>query len=174
MTSSPHAHGDPVIGAAPQPIAIVAGHGEFAAGLISAVAQITGRGELLFGITNRELGPADIEAAMRAAAGAASIRVIFTDLPAGSCTIAARRLLRERTDLLLVTGANLPVVIDFVLGADTSAPTADAAEARSEQLARAVAHAVERGRASLQTLAPPASAASPTPAPVAAEARGGH
>jgi PTS system N-acetylgalactosamine-specific IIA component len=139
------------------PIAIVAGHAEFADGLISAVEKITGRGARLVAVSNRGMGPAEIEATMRAAADAGTVRVIFTDLPAGSCTIAARRLLRDRPDLRLVTGANLPAVIDYVLSAD-----GDAADA--------LAHAVERGRGALTVFAPPAPAAvPPTPAaPLAA------
>ncbi|MDF1503342.1 hypothetical protein [Roseisolibacter sp. H3M3-2] len=120
-------------------IAVVAGHGDFAAGIVSAIDQITGRGELLLPMSNRGLGAADIEAMLRDALAAAPVRVIFTDLPAGSCTIAARRVLRERPDLRLVMGANLPAVIDFVL----------AGEAAGDD-AQAVAHAVERGRLALQ------------------------
>jgi PTS system N-acetylgalactosamine-specific IIA component len=41
--------------------------------------------------------------------------VIFTDLPAGSCTMAARRLAKARGTITVVTGANLPMVLDFLL-----------------------------------------------------------
>ncbi|GLC26531.1 PTS sugar transporter subunit IIA [Roseisolibacter agri] len=143
-------------------LAVVAGHGDFAAGLISAVAQITGRGDLLLPVTNRGLGPAEIDAALREAVQHASVRVIFTDLPAGSCTIASRRLLRERPDLRLVTGANLPAVLDFVMASDP-APSDAAVEApaATEAQAQALARAVERGRGALVVVAPPAAPASP-------------
>jgi len=63
-------------------------------------------------------------------------RVIFTDLQAGSCTMAARRLLRDHTQVVLVSGTNLPMLLDFVM---SSAPTPhDAAHA-----------AVERARSSI-------------------------
>ena len=52
--------------------------------------------------------------------------MIFTDLPAGSCTMAARRLLRERPAVVLVTGANLATLLDFVFHADV-APRSSAA-----------------------------------------------
>ncbi|MGZ8491266.1 MAG: PTS sugar transporter subunit IIA [Gemmatirosa sp.] len=130
------------------PIAIVAGHAEFADGLISAVEKITGRGARLVSVSNRGMGPAEIAATLRAAAAAASVRVIFTDLPAGSCTIAARRLLRDRADLRLVTGANLPAVIDYVLSVDSEADMTDA-----------LAHAVDRGRGALTVFTPPTPAA---------------
>ncbi len=137
-----------------EPIAIVAGHGDFASGMISAVDQITGRGELLLALTNREFGASELEGALRAAAGSAPVRVIFTDLPAGSCALAARRLLRERPDLVLVTGANLATIIDFVCAG---------AHAGRE----AVLASVERGRSALVAVAPspPAPPADALPAP---------
>jgi PTS system N-acetylgalactosamine-specific IIA component len=143
-------------------VAIVAGHGDFAAGVVSAVAQITGRGALLVPVTNRGLGAGDIEAVLRDAAAAGRVRVIFTDLPAGSCTIAARRLLRERPDLSLVTGANLPTVLDYVLAADCAdASTPDADSDASQRLV----HAVERGRGALMQVGPPKAPGAPSAAP---------
>ena len=47
------------------PRAIVAGHGDFAAGLVSAVEQITGRGGQLIAISVRDLTVADIEQLLR-------------------------------------------------------------------------------------------------------------
>jgi PTS system N-acetylgalactosamine-specific IIA component len=146
MTSSPEQPEES------QAVAIVAGHGDFAAGVVSAVAQITGRGALLVPVTNRGLGAADIEVVLREAATRAPVRVIFTDLPAGSCTIAARRLLRDRPDLRLVTGANLPTVLDFILGADSADPAAPDPDGDS---ARRLAHAVERGRGALMEVGAP-------------------
>ena len=40
--------------------------------------------------------------------------MIFTDLQAGSCTMASRRILRGMDDAVLVAGANLPTLLDFV------------------------------------------------------------
>jgi PTS system N-acetylgalactosamine-specific IIA component len=100
--------------------AIVAGHGEFAEALISAVIQITGRSDLFVPMTNRGLSAEDIERTMRLLVDERDVRVIFTDLPAGSCTVAARRVLRDRTDLVLVTGANLPALLDFVFHEEMS------------------------------------------------------
>jgi len=42
-------------------------------------------------------------------------QVVFTDLPAGSCTIAARRIARETPGLAVVCGANLPMLLSFVM-----------------------------------------------------------
>jgi PTS system N-acetylgalactosamine-specific IIA component len=94
--------------------AIVIGHGEFAAGLASAVAQITGHGDRLIAMSNRGLSAEAIEEALSAAARDSGARIIFTDLIGGSATIAARRVIRSRAELTLVAGANLAVLLDFV------------------------------------------------------------
>jgi N-acetylgalactosamine PTS system EIIA component len=116
--------------------ALVAGHGDFAVGLVSAVGQITGRGDAFVTLSNRDMSAVDVERAMREQVDARSLDVIFTDLPAGSCTMAARRLQRERPGVVLVTGTNLATLLDFVFHTDV--PASEAAQ-----------HAVEKGRAAL-------------------------
>jgi PTS system N-acetylgalactosamine-specific IIA component len=118
------------------PRAIVAGHGDFAAGLISAVQQITGRGDQLVPVAVQKLSVTDIEALLREKMVAAGVNVIFTDLQAGSCTMASRRILRGMDDAVLIAGANLPTLLDFVF-AEGKSPS-DAAR-----------HAAERGRAAI-------------------------
>jgi PTS system N-acetylgalactosamine-specific IIA component len=116
--------------------AIVAGHGEFAAGLVSAVEQITGRGDQLVPVAITGLGAEDIERLLRDHMIATGIRVVFTDLQAGSCTMAARRVLRGMTDAVVVCGTNLPLLLDFVFN-EGAAPS------------EAARHAAERGRAAI-------------------------
>lgn len=120
----------------PAPRAIVAGHGDFAAGLISAVEQISGRGGVLIPISVKQLGVEDIEALLRQEMLAAGVRVIFTDLQAGSCTMASRRILRGMDDAVLVAGVNLPTLLDFVFAEST--PPVEAAR-----------HAADRGKAAI-------------------------
>jgi PTS system N-acetylgalactosamine-specific IIA component len=67
--------------------------------------------------------------------------VIFTDLPAGSCSLAARRLQRRRPGLLLVTGVNLPLLLDVAM-ADGGDP------------AEVVRAALERGRQAMHATPP--------------------
>src|ERR1700755_1238710 len=118
------------------PRAIVAGHGDFAAGLISAVQQITGRGDQLVGVAVQKLSVSDIEALLRETTMAAGVNVIFTDLQAGSCTMASRRILRGMDDAVLIAGANLPTLLDFVFAEGKSAP-------------EAARHAAERGKGAI-------------------------
>jgi len=84
----------------------------------------------------KQLGVEDIEVQLREKLLASGIRVIFTDLQAGSCTMASRKILRGMDDAVLVAGVNLPTLLDFVF-ADTVSPV------------EAARHAAERGKASI-------------------------
>jgi N-acetylgalactosamine PTS system EIIA component len=131
--------------AAREPIvrALVAGHADFAAGLVSAVDLITGQGSVLEPVQVAGLCGEDIQNLLRERLRATGATVIFTDLQAGSCTMAARRLLREVADVALVSGTNLPMLLEFALSREASAH--DAARA-----------AVERGKSSMTMLGGPA------------------
>jgi PTS system N-acetylgalactosamine-specific IIA component len=116
--------------------AIVAGHADFAFGLVSAVDLITGKGDVLVPIQVRGLCGDDIQKLLRDTLRESGARVIFTDLQAGSCTMAARKVLRELGEGTLVAGANLPMLLDFALSANPDS-------------AGAAAQAAERGRAAV-------------------------
>jgi PTS system N-acetylgalactosamine-specific IIA component len=118
------------------PRAIVAGHGDFATGLVSAVQQITGRGDMLIPVSVQKLSVEDIEALLRQRMLEANVRVIFTDLQAGSCTMASRRILRGMDDAVLIAGTNLPTLLDFVFAEERTPP-------------EAARHAAERGKAAI-------------------------
>jgi PTS system N-acetylgalactosamine-specific IIA component len=124
-------------------IAIVAGHADFAAGLVSAVQAIAGHGDRLVPIQVRGLCGEDIQALLRTRLQETGALVIFTALQAGSCTMAARRVLREVPGSLLVAGANLPMLLDFVLSSEPDPVTAAVA-------------ASERGRAAVSVHGGPA------------------
>lgn len=122
------------------PRAIVIGHGDFAAGMQSAVHRITGRGSVLVALSAEECSScslAQLVDLLRTRARESGVSVIFTDLQAGSATMAARKLLRDMPGMVLVVGANLAMLLDFVL--NTEASDVDAAR-----------HAAERGRLAIQ------------------------
>ena len=126
--------------------AIVAGHGTFAVGVISAVEQITGRGNVFVPVSNSGLCLDDIQDTILRELDRTGARVLFTDLPAGSCTMAVRRMLRTRPGAVLVTGTNLALLLDFAM-ADEVDPV------------EAATNAIERARASMAAYpsAPPVS-----------------
>lgn len=114
--------------------ALVIGHKDFAAGLVSAVTAITGRDDLFRIASNAGLDTRATEAMLRDAI-ADGVTVIFSDLPAGSTTMAARRAQRDHPEVTVVTGVSLPVLLDFAFAAPGAAHAADAA--------------VEKGRAAM-------------------------
>ena len=97
--------------------AVVAAHGDLAAGLVSAVERITGRGGALVAMSNLGMGAEEMEHWMRDRM-AQGVRAIFTDLPSGSWTMAARRAMRGSEDVVLVTGVNLAALLEFVMHDD--------------------------------------------------------
>ncbi|HEY0931592.1 MAG TPA: hypothetical protein VGE27_16845 [Gemmatimonas sp.] len=116
--------------------AVVAGHGTFATGVISAIEQITGRGSAFLPISNSGLCLDDIQGALAQALDDTGAKVVFTDLPAGSCTMAVRRMIRERQGVLLVTGVNLSLLLDFAMADEVDTVAA-------------VQGALDRGKASM-------------------------
>ena len=84
----------------------------------------------------QKLSVEDIEKLLRDRMQEANVKVIFTDLQAGSCTMASRRILRGVEDAVLIAGANLPTLLDFVFA--EGRPPAEAAR-----------HAAERGKAAI-------------------------
>lgn len=117
-----------------RPQALVIGHQDFAAGIVSAVTAITGRTDLFRTASNYGLDTRATEAMLRDAI-ADGVNVIFSDLPAGSTTMAARRAQRDHPDVTVVTGISLPVLLDYAFAAPGAANAADVA--------------VEKGRAAM-------------------------
>lgn len=94
---------------------IVLAHGTLAEGLIDAVRQIAGTGEdALLPLSNRGRSPVELAEVVREQIGSGPT-ILFTDLPSGSCNFAARWLLREKPGLVVISGVNLPILLDFVL-----------------------------------------------------------
>jgi Phosphotransferase system, mannose/fructose-specific component IIA len=111
------------------PRALVIGHADFAHGLISAVDQITGRGDLLVGLSIAGMTPKQMEEEV-AAHLRKGVQVIFTDLPGGSATTCSRRVCGVLQGPVVVSGVNLPTLLEFVLSADTSPGDAERAAER--------------------------------------------
>ncbi|MGH7654122.1 MAG: PTS sugar transporter subunit IIA [Gemmatimonadaceae bacterium] len=113
--------------------AVVACHGDLAAGLISAVHLISGRGDAFRALSNRDLGAVELEDLVREAVTAVDAKVVFTDLPAGSCTVAARRVARDVPGLIVVTGTNLSVLLAWVFAPENGAASCENAVERGHR-----------------------------------------
>ncbi len=116
---------------------VIAGHGTFAVGIISAVDQIAGKGDLFVAVSSIGLRGVDIDAVLLQTLDENNSNILFTDLPAGSCTMSARRLQRSRPGLVLVTGVNLGTVLEFAFR------SADVSDVEAAKMA------VEKGRATM-------------------------
>lgn len=93
---------------------VVVAHGGLAEGLVDAVRQIAGvTSEELVAVPNRGLGCDDLCERMQQVL-AETRNVIFTDLPSGSCHLSAMIVVRDLPETPVVTGVNLPMLLDFV------------------------------------------------------------
>lgn len=94
---------------------VVVAHADLAAALIKAVDRIVGLEEdALVSLSNEGLGPGDIRDRLNTAAGDGPV-IFFTDLREGSCGMAARQICLSRPHQVLVTGVNLPMLLDFAM-----------------------------------------------------------
>ena len=94
---------------------IVIAHGDMASGMIDAVKHIAGvSGDFLVPLSNRGLGPDALAAEVRKLAADVPT-IVFTDLQSGSCGFAARRCVQESTNLVVISGVNLPILLEFVM-----------------------------------------------------------
>ena len=116
---------------------IVVAHSDFARALIGAVERIAGsEGEPLVALSNDGLGPAQIREKLDALVGDGPA-IVFADLREGSCGLAARQVcVGSGPRRALITGVNLPVLLDFVMK-------------RHLPMDELVPRLVERGRASI-------------------------
>jgi mannose PTS system EIIA component len=100
----------------PRPLhAVLLGHGDMPAGMVDAVRHITGCGEdVIVPVSNRGKSPDTLAAEVVAAIGSGPA-IVFTDLQSGSCGFVARRLRLNAPELTVVSGVNLPLLVDFVM-----------------------------------------------------------
>src|SRR5512143_4162775 len=98
---------------------VVVSHAELAAALVAAVRAISGVDDALVAVSNEGCDPRALAARIEAAIGGVTA-VLFVDLPGGSCLTGAVRMAHDRSDVSVVTGVNLAMLLDFVFHRDTS------------------------------------------------------
>lgn len=97
-------------------------HGGLAVGLVDAVRRIAGlEPGVLEPLSNEGLSRDRLCEEIRRLAGDGPA-VIFTDLEAGSCTLAARMTCRGCSGLAVVSGVNLPMLLEFVFNREHPLP----------------------------------------------------
>jgi mannose/fructose-specific phosphotransferase system component IIA len=117
---------------------VVMTHAGLSESLVHAVHEITGDDESLIAVSNVGLGRERL-CEVVSELTLDSPTVVFVDLPGGSCLQAVVAATRERVDVALVTGVNLPMLLDFVFNRDkTAAEAAERATAIGVQAIKAM------------------------------------
>jgi mannose/fructose-specific phosphotransferase system component IIA len=121
-------------------IGVIVAHTDVSEALLAAVRAIVGDETGLVAVSNRGC---DKAALLRRLDEAVRGRpaVIFTDMQGGSCAHTAAALARGRSDLRVVTGVNLAMLVDFAFHRELSL---DAAADRAVQTGRAAVAVVPR------------------------------
>ena len=114
---------------------VIVSHAAVAQALRAAVAAITGIGDALVPVSNDGCDSGALTTRL-AEAIAGRPAVLFVDLPGGSCLTTSIRLARGKTDVAVVTGVNLAMLLDFVFHRDLS--PAEAARRAAEAGGKAI------------------------------------
>ncbi len=114
---------------------VVVSHGGLCQALVDAVQAITGDVAGLVAVSNAGASRETLLARLAAAVGTGPA-VLFVDMHAGSCLQAAVTELRSRSGLVVVSGVNLPMLLDFVFHRDL--PAAEAAERAAQAGGQAI------------------------------------
>ena len=117
-------------------LGVVVGHGAMAQGLVDAAGRITGKtADCLTPLSNDGKSPAQLKSDLDGIVGD-SRSIVFVDLHSGSCGIAALACCRDSVRRVVVSGVNLPMLLDFVFS-------------RELTLEQLVPRLLESGRASI-------------------------
>jgi mannose PTS system EIIA component len=114
---------------------VIVSHAAVAQALLAAVAAITGVDNALIPVSNDGCDSGALAERLTAAI-AGQPTVLFVDLPGGSCLTSSVRLARGNTNVAVVTGVNLAMLLDFVFHRDL--PPAEAARRAAEAGSRAI------------------------------------
>lgn len=97
--------------------ALIVAHGELASALVDAAERISGVAGALIPISNLECSPDTLRQRIRAARPPGPT-IVFVDMGSGSCGFASLGVAREMEDMAVVSGVNLPMVLDFLFHRD--------------------------------------------------------
>ena len=115
---------------------VVVAHGPMARAMVDAVRRIAGdRADTLHALSNDGKSPDQLRADLDEAMGEGPV-VVFVDIQSGSCCMAALSSCRDRARRVVVSGVNLPMLLDFVFH-------------REGPIDEVAARAVEKGRDSI-------------------------
>ena len=96
---------------------IIIGHGDFAQAMLKTAEQIVGEQSEVEVVSNRGMSCDSMISTIDSILQNGDIdrTIIFLDLPGGSCTISCYSLLKDKSNLHIVSGVNLPMLIEFFM-----------------------------------------------------------
>jgi len=95
---------------------IIIGHGNLAQALLEAAERIVGKQEAVEAMSNIGLScDALIAKIAETVSRTPGEKVVFLDLPGGSCTISCMNVLKNHRELNVICGVNLPILIEFFI-----------------------------------------------------------
>ena len=121
---------------------VVVAHGPMARAMVDAVRRIAGdAADSLMPLSNDGKGPEELRDELEALISEEQA-VVFTDLLAGSCGMAAMSSCRDRARRAVVSGVNLPMLLEFVFHTDQ--PLDDLVERVQDKGRAAITHPASR------------------------------
>lgn len=97
--------------------AILVSHENLSLCMAEALSKITGETAFITPISSKGITPGqlehDITRAIESMRDAGGI-ILFTDLHGGSCALVCSRIQRKYPEIAVITGVNLPVLIEYV------------------------------------------------------------
>lgn len=119
---------------------VIVAHTDVAAALLAAVRAIAGEDHGLIAVSNRGTDRSSLTRVLEEALGGRRA-VIFTDMAGGSCAHTAVAMAHGRSDVKVVTGVNLAMLVDFAF--HRGLPLEEAAR-RAVEIGRTAVGIVER------------------------------
>ncbi len=95
---------------------IIIGHGNFGQALLNTIEKILGKQEMVEVISNDNLSCESLTEILKKSINIDNQeKIIFVDLPGGSCAISCLNVLKENKNLKILCGINLPMLLEFFL-----------------------------------------------------------
>ncbi|MEO0138151.1 MAG: hypothetical protein ABIL39_01930 [candidate division WOR-3 bacterium] len=95
---------------------VIIGHGNLAQALLNTVEKILGKQEMVEVFSNENLSCSTLTELLKKSLGSdGDEKIVFVDLPGGSCAISCLNILRENKNLKIICGVNLPMLLEFFL-----------------------------------------------------------
>lgn len=121
---------------------IVVTHGNLAKELVDTVEKIIGRAECCIAISNEDLNNESLIEKIRSILDEAPDRhvILFVDYFGGSCSLNCSRAVKGYPKATVISGVNLPILLDFVTKQGTMEP---------EEI---IMHLIKRGQESVRVI----------------------